>query len=52
MALSGDFWATELWKLLGGAFVLSTIAAIIGAFFGKRTTVSDNPQNTNNLSVG
>ena len=43
MALSGDFWATELWKLLGGEFVLSIIAAIIGAFFGRRTTVSDNP---------
>ena len=42
MALSGDFWTTELWKLLGGEFVLSIIAAIIGAFLGRRTTVSDN----------
>ena len=42
MALSADFWATDFWKLLGGEFVLSIIAAIIGAFSGRRTTVSDN----------
>ena len=43
MALSADFWATDFWKLLGGSFVLSIVAAIIGALFGRRTTVSDNP---------
>ncbi len=43
MALSADFWTTDFWKILGGSFVLSIVAAIVGAFFGRRTTVSDNP---------
>ena len=47
MALSDNFWTTELWKFLGGGFVLSIIASIFGAIFGKMTVVPDNKQNTN-----
>jgi len=49
MAFSGDFWATGLWKLLGGEFVLSIIASIIALIYGKRKSDSAPSKNANDL---
>lgn len=46
IGISKYSWATQLFKLLVGVFVLSIIASIFGAIFGKMTIVPDNHQNT------
>ena len=40
-----NFWITPMWILICGGWVLSIIASIIGAQIGRKSTISDIPQN-------
>jgi len=40
-----NFWITSMWILICGGWVLSIIASIIGAQTGRKSTISDIPQN-------
>lgn len=41
-----NFWTTSMWIPVSGGWVLSLIASITGALVGKRTTNSNNSQNS------
>jgi hypothetical protein len=46
------FWKGSLWIVICSGWILSIIASIIGMMIGKRTAISDNLLNQNNLSEG